>query len=54
VLRAGQPVKVVVQVGASDGTFTEIAGAVKAGDPVILGGGPKNPFGSGAQIRIGM
>ena len=53
VLRAGKPVKVPVRVGASDGTSTEIAGAVKAGDPVILGGGPKNPFGSGAQIRIG-
>jgi len=54
VLRAGKPVKVPVQVGASDGTSTEVSGALKAGDPVILGGGPKNPFGSGAQIRIGM
>jgi HlyD family secretion protein len=53
VLRAGKPVKVSVRVGASDGTSTEIVGAVKAGDPVILGGGPKNPFGSGARIAIG-
>ena len=53
VLRAGKPVKTPVRVGASDGTSTEIVGAIKAGDPVILGGGPKNPFGSGAQIRIG-
>jgi HlyD family secretion protein len=53
VLLAGKPAKVPVRVGASDGTSTEIVGAVKAGDQVILGGGPKNPFGSGAQIRIG-
>jgi len=54
VLRAGKAVKAPVQVGASDGAFTEIAGPVRAGDQVILGGGPKNPFGSGVQMRIGM
>jgi ABC-type sugar transport system substrate-binding protein len=53
VLRAGKPVKVSVRVGASDGTSTEIVGAVKPGDAVVLGGGPKNPFGSGGEIRIG-
>jgi HlyD family secretion protein len=53
VLRAGKPVKIAVRVGASDGTSTEIVGAVKAGDQVILGGGPKTPFGSGARIAIG-
>ena len=52
-LRDGKPIATPVGVGASDGTWTEIAGAVKAGDKVIVGGGPKSPFGSGAQIRIG-
>ena len=51
--RAGKPVKTPVRVGASDGTSTEIQGAIKPGDTVILGGGPKNPFGSGGEIRIG-
>jgi len=51
VLRAGKPVKVPVRVGASDGTSTEIVGAVKAGDAVVLGGGPKGP--PRGEIRIG-
>jgi HlyD family secretion protein len=50
-LQAGKAVKVPVSVGGSDGTMSEVAGAVKAGDKVIVGGGPKGP--SGAQIRIG-
>jgi HlyD family secretion protein len=53
VLRGGKPVKIPVRVGASDGTSTEIVGAIKPGDPVILGGGPKNPFGARGEIRIG-
>lgn len=53
VLRAGKPEKVAVQVGASDGVSSEVAGALKAGDQVIIGGGPKTPFGTGARIAIG-
>lgn len=51
VLRDGKPVGVPVQVGATDGSFTEIRGALKPGDAVITGGGPKpkvearSPFG---------
>jgi len=51
VLRAGKPVKVSVTVGGTDGTFSEIAGAIKAGDKVVTGGGPKGR--GGAQIMIG-
>lgn len=53
VLRDGKPVAVPVQVGATDGAFTEIRGALKPGDTVITGGGPKpkvqarSPFGGG-------
>ena len=36
-LENGQPVPVQVRVGASDGTSTEIAGAVKAGDLLVTG-----------------
>ncbi|MBI1197533.1 MAG: efflux RND transporter periplasmic adaptor subunit [Phenylobacterium sp.] len=49
----GKPTPVAVRVGASDGTSTEIVGELKAGDQVIVGGGPKakaqgpNPFGGG-------
>jgi HlyD family secretion protein len=56
VLRDAKPVAVAVQVGASDGTNTEVSGALKADDQVIVGGGPKpktkvtTPFGpSGGQ-----
>jgi len=60
VLRDDKPVAVPVQVGASDGTMTEIAGVLKPGEPVILGGGPKpkaqmrTPFGpQGSQSSQG-
>ena len=36
-LENGQPAPVQVRVGASDGTSTEIAGAVKAGDLLVTG-----------------
>ncbi|MBU4434525.1 MAG: efflux RND transporter periplasmic adaptor subunit [Alphaproteobacteria bacterium] len=41
VLRKDKPEAVPVRVGATDGSFTEIVGALKAGDEVITGGGPK-------------
>ena len=41
VLREGKPVAVAVRVGASDGSFSQIVGSLKAGDAVIIGGGPK-------------
>jgi HlyD family secretion protein len=53
VLRDGKPVAVPVQTGATDGSFTQVVGALKAGDQVITGGGPKPkaqaraPFGGG-------
>jgi HlyD family secretion protein len=50
-LRGAKPVATPVAVGASDGTSTEVAGALKAGDKVILGGGPKGR--ALTQIRIG-
>jgi HlyD family secretion protein len=53
VLRDGKPVAVPVGVGASDGTNTEVSGPLNVGDKVIIGGGPKGPGASGAQIRIG-
>lgn len=55
VLRDGKPVAVPVQVGATDGSFTEIRGALKAGDAVITGGGPqpkveaRSPLGGGGN-----
>jgi HlyD family secretion protein len=36
-LVAGKPVEVVVRVGASDGTWTEVSGDVAEGDEVIIG-----------------
>jgi len=52
VLRDGKPQPVPVRTGATDGSFTEItASALKPGDQVITGGGPKpkaqprSPFG---------
>ncbi|MDI1364519.1 MAG: efflux RND transporter periplasmic adaptor subunit, partial [bacterium] len=41
VLRKDKPEAVPVRVGATDGSFTEIVGGLKAGDAVITGGGPK-------------
>jgi len=59
VLREGKPVAVPVQVGASDGSFTQVVGDLKSGDQVITGGGPKpkakaaqgGPMGGG-QVRV--
>ena len=53
VVRDGKPTPVPVRVGATDGSYTEVTGAIKAGDQVIIGGGPKakvqvrTPFGPG-------
>ena len=41
VLRENKPVAVPVRVGATDGSFTQVFGELKAGDQVIVGGGPK-------------
>lgn len=42
VLRDGKPVQVPVRIGATDGSYTEVMGrALKAGDQVITGGGPR-------------
>ena len=46
----GKPKAVPVRVGASDGTFTEVQGALKVGDAVIVGGGPQPK----AQLRGGI
>ena len=63
VLRDGEPQPVPVQVGATDGTATEIRGNLKVGEEVITGGGPKakvqarSPFGGpggGAPTRVRM
>lgn len=57
VLRDGKPAPVPVQVGATDGSSTEVRGDLKAGDEVIIGGGPKakvkarTPFGGGPRVR---
>lgn len=61
VLREGKPVAVPVRVGPSDGSFTQIVGPLKAGDAVIIGGGPKakakatqgGPMGGGG-VRVRM
>ncbi len=61
VLRDGKPTAVPVRVGASDGSFTQIVGPLKAGDEVIIGGGPKakpkatqgGPMGGGG-VRVRM
>ncbi|MET0294495.1 MAG: efflux RND transporter periplasmic adaptor subunit [Phenylobacterium sp.] len=53
VLRDGKPAAVPVRVGATDGSFTEVQGALRPGDQVIVGGGPKpkvraaSPLGGG-------
>ncbi|MFN3522840.1 MAG: efflux RND transporter periplasmic adaptor subunit [Phenylobacterium sp.] len=63
VLRDGKPVPVPVQVGATDGSSTQIRGALQPGDLVITGGGPKakvqarSPMGGpggGAPVRVRM
>ncbi|MDP3853479.1 efflux RND transporter periplasmic adaptor subunit [Phenylobacterium sp.] len=63
VLRDDKPVPIPVRVGATDGSFTEIRGALKAGDQVITGGGPKakikaaSPMGGpggGGGVRVRM
>ncbi|MDB5433426.1 MAG: efflux transporter periplasmic adaptor subunit [Caulobacter sp.] len=54
VVRDGKPTPIPVRVGATDGSYTEVTGAIKAGDQVIIGGGPKakvqvrTPFGPGS------
>jgi HlyD family secretion protein len=51
VLRDGKPVAVPVRTGATDGSFTEITGgALKPGDQVITGGGPR-PSAPSAQAQ---
>lgn len=62
VLRDGKPTPVAVRIGATDGTSTEIVGELKAGDQVIIGGGPKakaqgatpfgGPSGGGGGVRV--
>lgn len=60
VLRDGKPAAVPVRVGATDGSFTQIVGPLKAGDEVIVGGGPKpkaaatqgGPMGGGVRVRM--
>lgn len=59
VLRDGKPTPVPVRVGATDGSFTQIVGPLKAGDEVIIGGGPKakvqprgGPMGGGVRVRM--
>jgi HlyD family secretion protein len=64
VLKDGKPSPVPVRVGATDGTNTQIVGALKPGDQVITGGGPKakpkagaSPFGGpggsgGGPVRV--
>lgn len=55
VMKDGKPSPAPVRVGATDGTSTEIVGPLKAGDEVIVGGGPKpkpqlrGPMGGGGQ-----
>ena len=51
VLQGGQPVAVQVQIGATDGTLTEVSGPLAADAPVITGGGPKAP--PRGQVVIG-
>lgn len=61
VLRDDKPVAVPVQVGATDGSFTQVQGDIKPGDQVVTGGGPRpkveprpgGPMGGG-QVRVRM
>jgi HlyD family secretion protein len=41
VLADGRPRAVLVRIGASDGSNTEVSGDLKVGDEVIVGGGPQ-------------
>ncbi len=41
VLRDGEPEAVAVMVGGTDGTSSEVTGAIREGDVVITGGGPR-------------
>lgn len=65
VLREKTPVPIAVQVGATDGSSTQVvSGALKAGDQVIVGGGPRpkaqlgggmgGPPGGGGGVRVRM
>jgi HlyD family secretion protein len=57
ILKDKKPWPVQVNVGASDGSFSEVVGEIKPGDQVIIGGGPKplptmrSPFGGGSSSR---
>lgn len=42
-LRDGRPSMAVVRLGASDGSYTEVSGAIRAGDTVITGAERKAP-----------
>lgn len=50
VLRDNKPIAVPVRVGVSDGTYSEILGSLKAGDQVIIGGGPKPKAKAGSPL----
>jgi HlyD family secretion protein len=65
VLRDETPTPVPVRVGATDGTSTEVVGALKEGDQLIVGGGPRpkarlpggmgsppGASGGGARVRM--
>lgn len=63
VMRDEKPTPIVVRVGATDGSATEIVSrGLKAGDQVIVGGGPRpkaqfprsSPGGSGGGVRAHM
>jgi hypothetical protein len=43
------PQPVVVQVGPTDGAMTEVRGPLKAGETLIVGGGPKPKMRVGAD-----
>jgi HlyD family secretion protein len=55
VIRAGQPKRVAVVTGLTDGRFTQIvAGDLKSGDEVIISqGGGNGRNGGGPQVRVG-
>ncbi len=52
VLRKEKPVAVVVRVGGTDGTNTEIQGELMAGDMVITGGGPKQKIQARSLLSV--
>jgi HlyD family secretion protein len=56
VVRDDAPKAIAVRVGATDGTVVEVVSAeLKAGDQVILGGGPKvgpRGFGGGPPPSV--